>query len=206
MNTDPKHWVLLRFPGLHNTERFKNVVFSSSLPPCWECARGCRYASPVCTIQRGLKMLSFHIHCRLAQHLLGGDAALPQSAKYKGLRMSSFHIHCRLAQHVLGGAATLPRSAKYKGLRMSSFHLHCRLPSSMCSGVPPRFPGLHNTERFKNAVFSSLLRPCSACAQECCYASPVWKILRGLKMLSFHLHCSLARHVLGAATLPQSAQ
>jgi hypothetical protein len=66
--------VPLRFPGLHNTERFKNIVFSSPLLPCSACARVYRYASPFCTIQRGLKMSSFHLHCHLAQHVLGCGA------------------------------------------------------------------------------------------------------------------------------------
>jgi hypothetical protein len=44
--------VPLRFPGLQNRERFKNVVFSSSLPPGSACARGgVRYASLVCTTE-----------------------------------------------------------------------------------------------------------------------------------------------------------
>ncbi len=52
-----------------NRERFNNVVFSSTLPPRWECAQGCRYASPVCKIERFTNvvftssLLSLHLHC-----------------------------------------------------------------------------------------------------------------------------------------------
>jgi hypothetical protein len=99
--------------GLQNTEVI-SVLFASPTQPLLRsaCARGCRYAFPVCTIQRFKNVVfasptppPFH------QHVLKGVATLLWSA-HKGLKMSSLHHKppC-LGLHLLRGAATLPRSS-----------------------------------------------------------------------------------------------
>jgi hypothetical protein len=100
--------VPLLFPGLHNTERFKNVV---------------------------------HLHCRLCAR---GCLRSPQ---YREV------LKCRL---FISTAALL----------------------NMCWGVPLRFPSLHNTERFKNVVFSSLLPPRSTCARGCLRSPQYREVLK----------------------------